>query len=345
MGIKNLHRFLQKHAPGVYREVSLSSYRGKTVAVDVNVYLYRFKSTYKDKWLNAFVNFICVLKRNGLTCIFVYDTKAPAEKDLRKEERRQRKKQAEQKINDIQVALDTYDRVGTIDPLLERIMEKHSTKMKKLLHSDPVTLDKQVVYREVDILSSQIINLTKHDIRLTKEILGMMGIPYYDAETEAETLCAYFCCYGKVDAVLSDDTDVLVYGTPIFITKLNVQQELVTEMTCEAILQKLDFTQEQFIDFCIMCGTDYNKNMYRIGSEKAFKLLQRYQSIEGISTNTELDTAILNHERVREIFHVPRANLDLEKYCFTNTAPNMADIQLFAFTHHIVIPHGILQAK
>ena len=88
MGIKNLHRFLRKHTPSAYREnVSLSEYADKIVAVDINLYLYRYKSIHKDKWLPVFLNFILMLKQHRIDLVCVYDTKAPVEKNIKKEER------------------------------------------------------------------------------------------------------------------------------------------------------------------------------------------------------------------------------------------------------------------
>ena len=51
-----------------------------------------------------------------------------------------------------------------------------------------------------------------------------------------------------------------------------------------------------------MCGTDYNKNIFRIGPEKSYKLLKEHGNIENIETNTKHDTSILKHVRVREMF-------------------------------------------
>jgi 5'-3' exonuclease len=51
-----------------------------------------------------------------------------------------------------------------------------------------------------------------------------------------------------------------------------------------------------------MCGTDYNKNIYRVGPSKSYDLLLKYDNIEDIKSNTKHDTDILKFPRVREIF-------------------------------------------
>ena len=57
-----------------------------------------------------------------------------------------------------------------------------------------------------------------------------------------------------------------------------------------------------------MCGTDYNKNIFRIGVEKSYKFISNYHNIE----NVPLDVSILNHVKVRKLFTVT-INLKLNK--------------------------------
>lgn len=334
MGIKNLHRFLKKHIPLLYRETSISEYRNKTIAIDTNIYLYRYKSIHKDKWLNTFLSLILMLKKYDIQIIFIYDTKAPIEKNSKKEERKTKKKLAEKKVLEIINDMEKYDIDGTISPLLQTIIQKRSHRVKKLLdRSSPrLFMDKESISKEIESLNNQIININKYDINLSKQLLECLGIPYYNSETEAETLCAYLCCHGKVDAVLSDDTDVLVYGTPIFVTKLNLQNEVFTEIRYDEILKELELTPQQFTDLCIMCGTDYNKNIPKIGNEKAYKLLHKYASLDDIqSDRTDLDLSILNYKRVREIFSIP---LELDDYRVTNKSPNLQKFQEFNLKHN-----------
>lgn len=331
MGIKNFHKFLRKHSPESYQEVSLSNYSGKTIAVDISIYLFKYKSIHKEKWLNSFLSFLLLFKKHKINCVCIYDTKAPIEKDARKEERKQRKKNAENRILEIQNGLMEYEKSGIVSSILADI-SKTKGKLKKILHDENI-LDREAVEKELTNLSNQMVNITKYDIALSKQLMDILGITYYDASSEAETLCAYLCCHNKVDAVLSDDTDVLVYGTPIFLTKLNIRQETCIELKYDFIVEKLNFTKEQFTDLCIMSGTDYNNNITNIGNEKAFSLLQKHKNIETIEeVKKELDTSVLNYRRIREIFEVPK---ELGDYPIINNPTNTRDLEMFLATHRL----------
>ena len=67
-----------------------------------------------------------------------------------------------------------------------------------------------------------------------------MGIPYYVSSSEGVTMCAQLQLNDKVDGVLSEDTDILAYGTGVFITKINTSADTVVEIRVENILKALE---------------------------------------------------------------------------------------------------------
>jgi len=162
----------------------------------------------------------------------------------------------------------------------------------------------------------------------SKYLFSIMGIPYYVSSSEGETMCAQLELNGKVAGVLSEDTDILAYGTGVFITKINTSADTVIEVRVANILKALELTQEQFTDFCIMCGTDYNNNIYKVGPEKAYKLIKEYENIDDI---IGYDTDILNYKRGRELF----AKKDMQKFNIPYCKQLSNDkIQDFLFTNN-----------
>ena len=119
---------------------------------------------------------------------------------------------------------------------------------------------------------------------------------------EAETTCVDLCKRGIVDAVLTEDTDVLAYGVDIFLSKIDTKNETICIISYEDILSHLNLNNRQFTELCIMCGTDYNTNINKVGPSNAFKLLTKYGSIDNIALETEYDISCLNHKRVLELF-------------------------------------------
>jgi 5'-3' exonuclease len=332
MGIKNINKFLTKHCPSIFREISLKDYKGKKIAIDINFYLFKYKTGYKDKWIKGLLKLILALQKNNITYIFVYDTKAPLEKNNRKLERKQKRLCAEERIYKTESARDKYIETGVADDILHEIMKKR--RRKKLLPSTFVPdIDLNLVEKELEKDRRSCVSLTPYDYNISKSLLNYLGIPFYDAPSEAETLCSWLCCHNYVDAVLSNDTDVLVYGTPLFLTQIDPNNELVIEIDGAKLRQSIDVTYDTFRDFAIMCGCDYNNNIYRIGPEKAYKLLKKYKNLERIEEDTDIDVECLNYKRVREIFTVPDTfefNIEVKK-------PNFRELHEFVFTHQLGI--------
>jgi len=48
------------------------------------------------------------------------------------------------------------------------------------------------------------------------------------------------------------------------------------------VLKALELTNEQFVDFCILCGCDYTSKIAGIGPVKALKLIKENKNIEGV---------------------------------------------------------------
>lgn len=304
MGIKMLNKFLKRHIPQVFKQVSFSEYTNKKIAIDVNLYLYYFKCLNGDDWLNRFYYMITTFNRYNIHCIYIYDTRAPKEKFIKQQDRKQRKNNAKDKIEMIKTDLESFEKNNQISDLLSNIMKKYS-------HRELIpTINKEVILSEIKRLEIQTIGISYEEVLASKKLLALMNISYVDSSNEAETLCSYMCIYNQVDAVLSNDTDVLAYGAPTFLTQLNLNSETFIELNFTEILNTLEFTKDQFLDFCIMCGTDYNKNIYRIGVENAFKYIKKFKSIEEALKEInkkypKSDSNVLNYVRVREIFSIP----------------------------------------
>ena len=312
MGIRHLNRFLRKYAPAIHHSKSLDEYRGQTWAIDTYIYLYAYKIRHRSRWLSTFLKMILQLLDAGIQPVFVYDTHAPPEKRDCQEQRRTDRRKTVDQITLIESALGRYnDGNATPDDLqlLRTTLEQQDDgQMKKLLTYE-TDIQNLINTTMIDIylakLHRQTVSVRGRDVTRSKQLLDVLGIPHIDSENEAETLCAFMSIHGLVDAVLSDDTDVLVYGTPRFISRLDINRGRCLEMCYDEVIAEVGLTSSSFLDFCILCGTDYNQNMYRVGYETAYKLIRQFGSIDAIESGTQHNTSILNHERVREIFAVP----------------------------------------
>ena len=313
MGIKNLHHFLRKACPLIYTEIHLSKYAYKKLAIDTSIFMCRFKTTYGRQWLDAFLQLVAVLRENEIHPVFVYDTKAPIEKEEERKSRTLARMKTKEKADQICASWETYkglfkdkNECFGLEGVIPLEREKMTPELCEFINKhypDDDAYSIVSIDNAIDHMLNTLLSIRTEDFELTRTLFDILDIPYLMATGEAEATCAVLCRMGLVDAVLSEDTDVLNYKAPVFLHKLNMNQQTLVEIEYEDMISRLGMTDDQFLDFCIMCGTDYNNNLYKIGPEKSFRLLKKHGGIEQIKINNPtLDMSNFPYPRVREIF-------------------------------------------
>ena len=331
MGIKNLNKFLREKCPGVFQTVHLSQYGFKKVAIDISLYMHKFKAIAGDRWLAAFLNLVASLRRNNIHAVFVFDGKSPPEKDAERAKRRKEREKLEKYIFELEEGVREYHNTGAVPVVLMKMWQRRRSPKRLLGKSKNIDMD--WVLEKVAQKSNQLIDISPQDFQTVKDLFSILQVPCVTAPWEAEKMCAKLCIDGIVDAVLSEDTDVIAYGAPIFLTKIDTSQDTAVVIDNSKILDELGITYPQLLDLCIMCGTDYNTNIYRVGAHTAYKKITKYKNIEGIESNTSLDISVLKHERVRELFTIfEDYSINSVPYC---GHPDYNKLLSFIVTHKV----------
>jgi flap endonuclease-1 len=122
--------------------------------------------------------------------------------------------------------------------------------------------------------------ITKEHNDQCKELLDLMGIPYINAIEEADSELANLCKSNKVYGVLTEDMDILTFGSPIIIRNLISYNKIPIQIELKNILEKLDLTYDQFIDLCILFGCDYCYNLTDVKYNEIYDMYIKYKSID-----------------------------------------------------------------
>lgn len=330
MGITNLNKFLRNNCPGVFRQINLSELQSLKAAVDISLFVFKYKTVFGDKWLSALLNLVLSFRQHNIHACFIYDTSAPVEKEEERKRRKEQKNKLDEKVFELFTALEKAKLTGEIDPVLVEFNKTLPAK-KSLFTGKEKPIDLGVLTYEIGKKMNQVVSICDEDFKVSKELLEVLGIPWFQAEMEAETTCADLCINGQVELVFSDDTDVLCYGAPNVVSKINTGDGSAVLVCYNDILESLELTSEQFTDFCIMCGTDYNKNIPKVGPETAYKLIKKHGSIEGIEASG-VDVSILNHVRVRELFKQYKQTTNKVAYCKPIV---FSDVEMFLVKNNI----------
>lgn len=123
-------------------------------------------------------------------------------------------------------------------------------------------------------------SISKEQWEQCKELLIMMGIPFINAPEEADSQCAWLAKNGLVDGVLTEDMDILTFGSPKIIRNLTSHKINTTEISLEKILEKFKLTHDQFIEFCILLGCDYCQGLSDFKPNVIYDYYSKNKSIE-----------------------------------------------------------------
>jgi len=160
----------------------------------------------------------------------------------------------------------------------------------------------------------------KKELNECRELLDMMGIPYINAPEEADSQCAYLAKEGLVDAVYSDDMDILTFGSPIIIKNLISLKNKPIELNLNSILEKLNLSYDEFIDFCILLGCDYSNGISNINYNIIYEYYLRNRNIESTLKNLKEDNfnvpLLLNYKEIKKYYkdgpYIEITNLEIK---------------------------------
>ena len=303
MGVKGLKKELRSR--GLVHDVCLSNFANKKMGVDISCFMYKYKVSDSTRWKDRLLKLIVKLKESLLHCTFVFDGKPPEDKDKEKQHRREAKENITTTVESLRKDLTQYVSTGEISPLLRETSDKlmQSNKVKRLLRQSNI-IDIEKIEGYITDKTSQGISITREDTADVKKLLDTMCIKYIQAPSEAESLAAYLAFTQQLYGIITEDTDVLCYGTERYISNIDVSNNRCDAVYLSEVLENLNISKESFVDFCIMCKVDYNDNIPNVGIKKSYDIICKYGDIDNYALmNPDVDISMLRHVRCREIFH------------------------------------------
>lgn len=301
MGIQGLTPFLKKFAPSAFTITCLSEFTKKKIAIDISLFLYKYKVIHGDQWLSGVLQMLTLLRSFSIHPIVIFDGEAPIEKMEEQQNRRAAREERVQKCNTLMSDLEEFNSTGTIAANLQEFYNKQAAKFG--VNSQ---FDVDLVTSQLERLKNQSVRIYYTDIELVQSLLSVMRIPYFQAPSEAEGMCSWLCKQNLVNAVLTEDTDVLAYGANKFLSKLNMLNSTCVQIDYTEVLQALGMNKDQFTEFCIMCGCDYNQRIKGLGPVRAYKMFLKHGDIDTIiKDNPKIDFQPLKHARVKDMFTIP----------------------------------------
>lgn len=309
MGIKGLRQFIRSKFPNVIKPFSLFSLRNKKVSFDPATYMYKYMATNPNNWMNMLLNAYYFFKEHNIHVVTCLDGQTPSLKIKECLRRQAEKNKLENKVNTLTCDLIDYQNTGQVSDMLkdtiEDLVSSDNVIVKKLLKKtdkkDIKNIDiVKMIEDYIDKINNRIVKITPEDKEIFSKCISLLGFSIINAPYEAETLACLLNKYCGIDAVISEDSDVLAYGADLSLFDLNLKDGICMSIKKSELLSEMEFTEKQFLDFCILCGTDYNSNIKNIGPVKAFSLIKSKKSIDNIKDNYDMEH--IKYKQIRKMF-------------------------------------------
>eukprot|EP01083_Nonionella_stella_P036401 99332_1 len=106
-----------------------------------------------------------------------------------------------------------------------------------------------------------------------KRLLELFGIPYITAPAEAEAQCAALDCLGLVDGVITDDSDVFLFGASRVYKNMFHGGKFVERYLNKELEARLGLSREKLVQLAMLLGSDYTEGVKGIGIVNGMEIL------------------------------------------------------------------------
>jgi len=272
MGIQGLLPLLKS----ISTEKHISDYRGQRVGIDSYCWLHLcVYSCARDlifsrpttKYIDSFKKKVLTLKSFGIDPVLVFDG-APLPSKLKTETDR------------------------------EETREKAKAKAHEFM--------KLGNEREADKLYARAIDVTPQMAAAVISEMQTLGVECIVAPYEADAQLAYLSQQGYVSAVISEDSDLLLFNCAKVIYKLDPLGQCV-EIAAEDLMRVKEFSgiewsHERFVKACILSGCDYLKGLKNLGVKTAAKYFARTDDLKLVLSRVKMEMNTLVPKDYEEQF-------------------------------------------
>lgn len=119
--------------------------------------------------------------------------------------------------------------------------------------------------------------VTPEMYRDVQELLTLFGIPYIIAPQEAEAQCAFLQQAKLVDAVITDDSDVFLFGASLVYRNFFEDKKYVEVYSAERIKKDLGIDRDRFIQLALLLGSDYTEGVGGVGIVNALEIISAFR--------------------------------------------------------------------
>ncbi|MED6197253.1 hypothetical protein PIB30_054994 [Stylosanthes scabra] len=208
--------------------------------------------------------------------------------------------------------------------------ERNSNVVKNAVNTSgdfPAHVDEVRLEEEMRILDQEYRNLENEQKKLERnaesvnselftecqELLQMFGLPYIIAPMEAEAQCAFLETAKLVDGVITDDSDVLLFGARSVYKNIFDDRKYVETYFMEDIEKELGLSREKLVRMALLLGSDYTEGVSGIGIVNAIEVVNAFPEEDGLMKfrhdSKELEGLLDYDQEIKQTFFEKHRNV------------------------------------
>ncbi|WEW60134.1 Rad2 nuclease [Emydomyces testavorans] len=252
MGIAGLHGLLKS----IQKPCSIKKFEGQTLGIDAYGWLHRGTiacaidlalERHTAKYVDFAMHRVRMLLHYGVIPYLVFDGGRLPSKDATEDARAARRTESKR------LGLELY-RTGRLSQAQQELQKA--------------------------------IDVTPYMARLLIEELKKSHVQYIVAPYEADAQLVYLEKEGIINGIISEDSDMLVFGARILISKLDKHGNCIevnrNNFSACRDVSFIGWTDENFRQMCILSGCDYLPSIPKLGLRTAYRNLRKYKTVERV---------------------------------------------------------------
>lgn len=184
--------------------------------------------------------------------------------------------------------------------------EEHA-RFASELNNKPARFSQEDYEREIKALRNQQRNdrrdadeVTQNMITECQSLLRLFGIPYITAPMEAEAQCAELVRLGLVDGIVTDDSDIFLFGgTRVYKNVFNSNKFVECYLAAD-IEKDLSLGRAELISLAQLLGSDYAEGLPGVGPVTAVEILSEFPGENGLNEFKKWWEDVQVHGRPKE---------------------------------------------
>ncbi|KIL67529.1 hypothetical protein M378DRAFT_122537 [Amanita muscaria Koide BX008] len=173
--------------------------------------------------------------------------------------------------------MDPHAEEGEFARFMSQVKGKSIEEVRREIDAEIESLNQQ---RKAAMRDSE--DITQQMITQIMTMLRLFGIPYVTAPMEAEAQCAELVSLGLVDGVITDDSDVFLFGAQRVFKNMFNQSKTVECFLLSDLSREVGLDRDTLVRLAYLLGSDYVEGLPGVGPVVAMELLKEFPGIDGL---------------------------------------------------------------